>query len=51
MIGILVFHAGTKLDESGNLVSDGGRVLNIVAEGSTIEGIKFFGMARGFLQV
>uniref|UniRef100_A0A1B0FE46 Glycinamide ribonucleotide synthetase n=1 Tax=Glossina morsitans morsitans TaxID=37546 RepID=A0A1B0FE46_GLOMM len=38
--GVLVFHAGTKFDESGNLVSDGGRVLNIVAEGSTIEEAK-----------
>lgn len=38
--GILVFHAGTKLDESGNWISDGGRVLNIVAEGSTIEEAK-----------
>ncbi|MDR2832003.1 MAG: phosphoribosylamine--glycine ligase [Rickettsiales bacterium] len=38
--GILVFHAGTKLDESGNWVSDGGRVLNIVAEGNTIEEAK-----------
>ncbi|QKX01460.1 phosphoribosylamine--glycine ligase [Wolbachia endosymbiont of Cruorifilaria tuberocauda] len=35
--GILVFHAGTKLDESGNLISDGGRVLNIVGEGNTLE--------------
>ncbi|WCR58107.1 phosphoribosylamine--glycine ligase [Wolbachia endosymbiont of Ctenocephalides felis wCfeJ] len=38
--GILVFHAGTKLDESGNLVSDGGRVLNIVGEGSSVEEAK-----------
>ncbi|MDR0289285.1 MAG: phosphoribosylamine--glycine ligase [Rickettsiales bacterium] len=38
--GILVFHAGTQLDESGNLVSDGGRVLNIVGEGSSIEEAK-----------
>ncbi|WP_395463385.1 phosphoribosylamine--glycine ligase [Wolbachia endosymbiont of Cantharis cryptica] len=38
--GILVFHAGTKLDESGNWVSDGGRVLNIVGEGNTIEEAK-----------
>ncbi|QOD37913.1 phosphoribosylamine--glycine ligase [Candidatus Wolbachia massiliensis] len=40
MPGILVFHAGTKLDESGNWVSDGGRVLNIVGEGNTIEEAK-----------
>ncbi|MCA4774374.1 phosphoribosylamine--glycine ligase [Wolbachia endosymbiont of Mansonella perstans] len=38
--GILVFHAGTQLDESGNLVSDGGRVLNIVGEGSNVEEAK-----------
>ncbi|MDR2978796.1 MAG: phosphoribosylamine--glycine ligase [Rickettsiales bacterium] len=38
--GILVFHAGTQLDESGNLVSDGGRVLNIVGEGSSVEEAK-----------
>ncbi|MFP3031541.1 MAG: phosphoribosylamine--glycine ligase, partial [Wolbachia sp.] len=38
--GILVFHAGTKLDKSGNLVSDGGRVLNIVAKGNTVEEAK-----------
>ncbi|QKX01999.1 phosphoribosylamine--glycine ligase [Wolbachia endosymbiont of Dirofilaria (Dirofilaria) immitis] len=35
--GILVFHAGTKLDENGNWISDGGRVLNIVGEGDTLE--------------
>ncbi len=38
--GILVFHAGTQLDESGNLVSAGGRVLNIIGEGSSIEEAK-----------
>ncbi|AAW71053.1 phosphoribosylamine--glycine ligase [Wolbachia endosymbiont of Brugia malayi] len=38
--GVLVFHAGTKLDESGNWVSDGGRVLNIVGEGNTLEEAK-----------
>ncbi|MDG7057523.1 MAG: phosphoribosylamine--glycine ligase, partial [Wolbachia endosymbiont of Penenirmus auritus] len=38
--GILVFHAGTQLDESGNLVSDGGRVLNIVGGGSSVEEAK-----------
>lgn len=38
--GILVFHAGTQLDESSNLVSDGGRVLNIVGEGSSVEEAK-----------
>ncbi|MGL9717590.1 MAG: phosphoribosylamine--glycine ligase [Wolbachia sp.] len=38
--GVSVFHAGTKLDESGNWVSDGGRVLNIVGEGNTVEEAK-----------
>ncbi|MDF0607326.1 phosphoribosylamine--glycine ligase [Wolbachia endosymbiont of Onchocerca gibsoni] len=38
--GILVFHAGTKLDKSGNWISDGGRVLNVVGEGSTLEEAK-----------
>ncbi len=28
---IIVFHAGTKLDENGRLVTSGGRVLNVVA--------------------
>ncbi|APR99183.1 phosphoribosylamine--glycine ligase [Wolbachia endosymbiont of Folsomia candida] len=40
MPGILVFHAGTKLDSNGDWISDGGRVLNIVAEGDTIEEAK-----------
>ncbi len=40
MSDVLVFHAGTKLDEDGNWVSDGGRVLNIVADGGTIEEAK-----------
>ncbi|MGL9732842.1 MAG: phosphoribosylamine--glycine ligase [Wolbachia sp.] len=38
--GIMVFHAGTQLDERGNLISAGGRVLNIVGEGSSIEEAK-----------
>ncbi|WFW29646.1 MAG: phosphoribosylamine--glycine ligase [Wolbachia endosymbiont of Menacanthus eurysternus] len=38
--GILVFHAGTRLDKSGNLISDGGRVINIVGEGSGVEDAK-----------
>lgn len=38
--GILLFHAGTKLDANGNWISDSGRVLNIVAEGDTIEEAK-----------
>ncbi|WP_168463935.1 phosphoribosylamine--glycine ligase [Wolbachia endosymbiont of Ctenocephalides felis wCfeT] len=40
MPDVLVFHAGTQLDASGNWISDGGRVLNIVAEGNTIEEAK-----------
>ena len=32
---VLVFHAGTKR-EDGNLVADGGRVLNLVGTGGTI---------------
>ncbi|MCV3769132.1 MAG: phosphoribosylamine--glycine ligase [Wolbachia pipientis] len=38
--GILLFHAGTKLDKSGNWISDGGRVLNIVGEGDSLEEAK-----------
>ncbi len=38
--GILGFHAGTKLDKSGNWISDGGRVLNVVGEGNTLEEAK-----------
>ncbi len=38
--GILVLHAGTKLDKSGNWISDGGRVLNVVGEGNTLEEAK-----------
>jgi phosphoribosylamine--glycine ligase len=33
---ILVFHAGTKLDTEGEVVTSGGRVLTVVATGSTI---------------
>jgi phosphoribosylamine--glycine ligase len=33
---ILVFHAGTKLDTDGVVVTSGGRVLTVVATGSTI---------------
>ncbi|MDG7056335.1 MAG: phosphoribosylamine--glycine ligase [Wolbachia endosymbiont of Meromenopon meropis] len=38
--GILVFHAGTQLDANGNLVSDGGRVLNIVGVGNNVKEAK-----------
>jgi phosphoribosylamine--glycine ligase len=34
---VLVFHAGTRLDEDGVLRSAGGRVLNIVAHGATLD--------------
>jgi phosphoribosylamine--glycine ligase len=33
---IIVFHAGTALTEDGELVSSGGRVLNVVGMGATI---------------
>jgi phosphoribosylamine--glycine ligase len=35
--GVEVFHAGTRRDESGSLRSAGGRVLNVVARGATLE--------------
>lgn len=34
---VIVFHAGTAMDEAGNLVTAGGRVLNVVALGDTFE--------------
>ncbi len=34
---IIVFHAGTKIDENGNLVTNGGRVLGVSAIGETLE--------------
>ncbi len=37
--GILVFHAGTRLADSGDnarIVTDGGRILTVVARGSTV---------------
>jgi len=33
---ILVFHAGTKLDSTGEVVTNGGRVLTVVATAKTI---------------
>jgi phosphoribosylamine--glycine ligase len=33
---VLVFHAGTRLDESGNVVTSGGRVLTVVGHGSDL---------------
>lgn len=34
--GVTVFHAGTALDAAGNLVTAGGRVLNVTALGPTL---------------
>ena len=34
--GVVVLHAGTKRDDSGALISAGGRVLNVVAVGSDL---------------
>lgn len=34
---IMVFHAGTKLNSQGKVVTDGGRVLTVVATGNSIE--------------
>jgi phosphoribosylamine--glycine ligase len=33
---VLVFHAGTKLDDNGKVVTSGGRVLTVVAGGKTL---------------
>jgi phosphoribosylamine---glycine ligase len=35
--GVTVFHAGTALDASGQLVTAGGRVLNVTATGATLD--------------
>ena len=32
-----VYHAGTKLDEDGRLLTDGGRVLDVTALGDSFE--------------
>ena len=37
MGGVTVFHAGTKLDGEGNVVTAGGRVLNVTAVGRDLE--------------
>ena len=34
---VKVFHAGTKRDDKGRLLSNGGRVLNITSQGNNIE--------------
>ena len=36
MKDVVVFHAGTKLDENGNVLTNGGRVLNVVGLGDTL---------------
>ncbi len=33
---VLVFHSGTRVDEDGNLVTAGGRVLGVVGRGATL---------------
>lgn len=35
--GVTVFHAGTKVDAEGNILTNGGRVLNVTALGATFE--------------
>jgi phosphoribosylamine---glycine ligase len=35
--GVAVFHAGANLDEAGNVVTTGGRVLNVTAIGTTLQ--------------
>ncbi|KAF2860906.1 phosphoribosylamine--glycine ligase [Piedraia hortae CBS 480.64] len=53
--GVYVFHAGTKIDQDGRLVTNGGRVISVTARGETLEravakayravkGIRFEGM-------
>lgn len=35
--GYYCFHAGTKFDDNGNIVTNGGRVLGITAKGDTLK--------------
>lgn len=35
-LGVVVFHAGTDLDEEGSLVTAGGRVLGVMGRGDTV---------------
>lgn len=35
--GYYVFHAGTKLDDAGNIVTNGGRVLGVTAKGDNLK--------------
>lgn len=37
---VMVFHAGTKIDENGDVVTSGGRVLNVVGLADTFEGAR-----------
>lgn len=37
---VLVFHAGTALDEAGTLITNGGRVLGVTALGATLQEAK-----------
>ena len=37
MEGVVVFHAGTKRGEAGDVLANGGRVLNITSQASTLE--------------
>ena len=37
MEGVVVFHAGTKRGEAGEVLANGGRVLNITSQASTLE--------------
>jgi phosphoribosylamine---glycine ligase len=37
MEGVKIFHAGTALDETGSLVTSGGRVLGVTAVGQSLE--------------
>jgi phosphoribosylamine--glycine ligase len=34
---VVVFHAGTKLDDTGRVVTNGGRVLGVTATAPTME--------------
>ena len=35
--GYYVFHAGSKFDKDGNVVTNGGRVLGVTAKGNTLK--------------
>ena len=38
--GVTVLHAGTAANDKGELVTSGGRVLNVVATGATLAGAR-----------